>query len=184
MKKLALLLGAILLFSVPAFAKKDAAWVVKKAKATEDKFAKTKSVEFPAVKYYTVGNDEIVKMTGKSKWGYIPPITFSIKETEKEDGTKTFVLLSADDRSSWAFYESAKDQDGKEMSFYRPMGDVDSYSSGVKITEFFNIGLPEDYLKAHRETGIAIRVYGKKDNVTFHVPAWYIDGVLKYFEEK
>lgn len=184
MKKLSLLLGVFLLFSVPAFAKKDAAWVVKKAKATEDKFNGTTSVAFPNIKYYTLGNDEIVKMTGKSKWGYIPPITYSIKETTQKDGSKTYLLLAADDRSSWAFYESAKDNDGKEMKFIRPMGDVDSYSTGVKVTEYFNIVLPEEYIKQHKETGAAFRVYGKKDQVTFHVPGWYFEGVLNYFENQ
>lgn len=183
MKKLALLLGVFLLFSAPAFAKKDAAWVVKKAKVAEDKFANTETVSFPVIKYYTLGNAEIVEMTGKSKWGMIPSVSYQIDTTQK-DGKNSFVLMAVEERSNWAFYDSAKDKDGKEMKVIRPSGDVSSYSAGVSVKEYFNIPLTEEYLKEHRATGMVFRVYGKKDPVTFHVPAWYIDGVLNYFEQK
>ena len=181
MKKIAVLLGVFLLFSAPAFAKKDAAWVVKKAKVTEDKFAGTKTVKFPVIKYYTLGNAEIVEMTGKTKWGYIPSITYDIEATENKDGSLSFVLMSVDDRGNWAFYESAKDKDGNELKLIRPFGDVSGSSAGVKVQEYFNIPLTEEYLKNHAESGMVFRVYGRRDTTTFHVPAWYIQGVFDYF---
>lgn len=179
MKKLLVLLVLIAFITIPAQAKKDAAWVARKVKISEDTFSKTTSVNFPLIKYYTLGNADIVKMTGKSKWGIIPSVSYNIEMTEKA-GERSFVLLAGETRSGWAFYDSAKDNDGNELKVVRPAGDVSSYSAGVQVEEYFNIPLTEEYLKQHAESGMVFRVYGKKDTLTFHVPDWYIQGIFQY----
>ena len=57
MKKIRTLVCLLALISLPAYAKKDAAWVVKKAKAEDDSFAKQKTVTFPEINYRQMGGE-------------------------------------------------------------------------------------------------------------------------------
>lgn len=183
MKKILLILCTLGIFAGCVSYPKTSEDVLAGVKVSEDTFDKTSKIDFPVIKYINLPNDEICAMTGKSKWGMIPDVVYNIRIIEAQ-GDKTFLLMASEKRTKWAFYRSAVDNDGKNLSLNRPNGDVTSVAGYVDLTEYFNISLSEDYLKEHRQSGFAVRVIGANDTVTFHVPAHYIDGVLKYVESK
>lgn len=184
MKKTALLLAILLAVSAPAFAKKDAAWVVKKAQVTEDPFEKSKVFTFPEINYRQMGG-EVKQYTGVGIMKS-PYFLYHIDAKVKADG-KEFVLEVKNPRvnlagnKAFANYYKALDNDGKELNFaltkqFEPKrGDI------TKSTpeEGFKITFDEQYIQSHKDTGIVIKVYGENESHIFHVSPWYIEGMLQ-----
>ena len=183
MKKILLIFCALGIFAGCVSYPKTSEDVLAGVKVSEDKFDKTNNIDFPVIKYVNLPNDEICAMTGKTKWGLIPGVVYNIRVIESQNDKK-FLLMAYEKRTKWAFYRSAVDSDGKNLRLNRPNGNVTGVAGSVDLTEYFNISLSEDYLKEHRQSGFAVRVIGDNDTVTFHVPAHYIDGVLKYVESR
>lgn len=184
MKKTALLLAVLLVFYAPAFAKKDAAWIVKKAKVEDDPFEKSKVFTFPQLNYRQMGG-EVKQYTGVGIMK-APYFLYHIDAKLKSDGNE-FVLVVKNPRinlagkKAFANYYKALDSDGKELNFmltkqFLPKaGDI----SHPNPQEDFSITFDEEYMKSHLTSGIVIKVYGENENHIFHVSPWYIDGVLQ-----
>lgn len=188
MKKLALLLAVLFAVSAPAFAKKDAAWVVKKAKVETDPFEKSKVFTFPEINYRQMGG-EVKQYTGVGIMK-APNFRYHIDAKVKESGAE-FVLEVKNPRinlagaKAFANYYKALDSDGKDLDFsltkqYEPKaGDI----SRPVPEEFFTITFNNEYLQSHLSTGIVIKVYGENESPIFHISPWYIDGVLQAVKE-
>jgi len=192
MKKIIACVCLLMLISLPTYAKKDAAWVIKKAKAEEDVFAKQKITSFPELNYRQMGG-EVKDFTGISVWK-APYFLYSLSVVEQEGAPTQFKinvrepLVNVAGNKDFQGYQKALDKDGKALDFipgqlYLPTSVGTAVKKPVK-EESFSIVLEEQYFKAHRETGIVIKVYGNTESPVFHISPWYIDGVLKYFEEQ
>ncbi|MDE3277121.1 MAG: hypothetical protein PUK73_01920 [Spirochaetota bacterium] len=189
MKKIITLVCLLALISLPAYAKKDAAWVVKKAKAEDDSFAKQKTVTFPEINYRQMGG-EVKEYTGVSVWKS-PAFKYKIVAIEKDGQPLEFKIEVADARANLAGnknfnnYSKALDKDGSTLKFISGVQFDPEQGDALKHPlkeEHFSIVLDKAYLVSHRETGIVIKVYGESESPVFHISPWYVDGVLKYFE--
>lgn len=184
MKKIALLLAVLLAVSSPAFAKKDAAWVVKKAKVTDDPFEKSKIFTFPEINYRQMGG-EVKQYTGVGIMKS-PYFLYHIDAKVKTNGNE-YVLevknprVNLAGKKAFANYNKALDSDGNELKFaltkqFEPKyGDI----SHPTPEEAFTITFDEAYIQSHKDTGIVIKVYGENESHIFHVSPWYIEGVLQ-----
>ncbi|MGN0017225.1 MAG: hypothetical protein ACI37O_07815 [Candidatus Avelusimicrobium sp.] len=192
MKKIIALVCLLAMVSVPVYAKKDAAWVIKKAQVEEDSFAKQKTTLFPELNYRQMGG-EVKEYTGVSVWK-APYFLYRVAVVE-QDGTPTQFkinvrepLVNVAGSKDFQRYKKALDKDGKNLDFvsgnlYLPTDGGTTIKKPVK-EESFSIVFDEQYFKSHRESGIVIKVYGETESPIFHLSPWYVDGVLKYFEEE
>ena len=189
MKKIAILLGILLLVSAPAFAKKDAAWVAKKVKIENDPFEQAVVFTFPTLNYRQMGG-EVKQYTGVSVMK-CPYFLYFVKAKAKEGKPTEYVIEVKNPRinlaggKSFANYKKAVDNSGKELMF--TLGEQFEPKPGdLRATpeEGFNITLDEEYVKAHKDTGIVIKVYGDSESPIFHISPWYIDGMLQAISAK
>lgn len=190
MKKITLLLGVFLLFSAPAFAKKDAAWVVKKAKVENDPFEQATVYTFPTLNYRQMGG-EVKQFTGVGIMKS-PYFNYFVKAKAKADKPTEYVIEVKNPRinlagnKSFANYKKAVDNRGKELAF-TPGEQFEPKSGDITRStpeESFSITLDEEYVKSHKDTGIVIKVYGESESPIFHISPWYIDGMLQAVNQK
>lgn len=195
MKKIFLTLCCMFLFVGISQAAKDAKWVIKKAKIDEDSFSKTTTINFPDINYRQVSPAEVKEKTGKSVWS-APYFYYWIKVIKSNNSEKAYViwvkeiLTNLAGHKDFNEYTKALDKDGTELNFkmekfYDP--DHNKYGSAFKSPtpeEEFSITVSKEYLEKFREDGLVIKVYGSKEDGIFHISNYYIDGVLKYFEDK
>jgi len=74
----------------------------------------------------------------------------------------------------WAFFEEARDLDGKVYKLHN----VDHKVERGYVHESFMIELPRERLNAANADGLTMRLYGKRRQFTFTLPGYYIQGWL------
>lgn len=190
MKKLLVLLVLISFIAIPAQAKKDASWVVKKVKVENDPFEQATVFTFPTLNYRQMGG-EVKQYTGVSVMK-APYFYYFVKAKVKEGKPVEYVIevnnprINLAGNKSFANYKKAVDNSGKELVFtlveqFEPkMGDI----KRTTPEENFTISLDDEYVKAHKDTGIVIKVYGDSESPIFHISPWYIDGMLQAISAK
>lgn len=184
MKKLLIILSAIFLITVPAFAKKDASWVLKKATVESDPFENVSLITFPTINYRQMGG-EVKEYTGigimKS-----PYFLYFFKAKVGGDTPTEYILEVKNPRvnlaghKSFANYQKALDKNGKLLDF-KLIEQYEPKSGNITRTtpeEIFNITFDDGYIKSHKDSGIVIKVYGDTENHIFHISPWYIEGML------
>lgn len=192
MKRILLILFMCFVSSY-AFSAKDANWVIKKVKVEEDSFAKIKKINFPKIDYRQVSPAEVKEKTGISVWSS-PNFTYNIIVIENsKDNSQIFKIITTENLINTAGdkdfvnYTKALDINGIELNFkMEEMYEPKKYGSAFKKsypTETFSITITKDYLEQFRQDGIVIKVYDGKIDPIFHISSFYIDGVLKYFEQ-
>ena len=165
-----------------AYAPKTSEYVATKAVQTSDSFYKNTRVDFPTYNLRHFTNYK--EITGRSNW--LAPDT-SIKPVALYNEKACNIYIDFNMLlDEWAFYSSAIDENGKKIEFIERDQKVnaaeDKYSK-VSISEKFSLRLPENYLTSNRGKNPQIEVQGKRDSFRFYLPDYYIDGMLKYFED-
>lgn len=176
MKRISLLLAVLLAVSAPAFAKKDEAWVIKKTKVSEDKFAKTQTIIFPTLKPTLMS--DFKKITGQNT----PGGKFFVRII-KDKETSSMQIYYEKTNTSWGFYNSALDQDGTNLKFTEIASSTDTGGGILTTHEEFTIDISKDILEKYKDQNYLIKVYGKNDNFIFYLPDYYINGILKFINE-
>ena len=81
----------------------------------------------------------------------------------------------------WTFLESALDKDGKTILFSKTDSTVPYCNqSACQHKEYFSISLDKNYLIKHKDSGISIKIYGKRGTARIELPNIYIKGFLNY----
>lgn len=188
MKKLNILLLAVFLGGCSiatslkeAYAPKTADYVYSHAKVEEDKFYKSTKVIFPGYNLRHFTNYK--KVTGRSNWDApdtgIKPVAMY---NDKSCIVYLYFNMNLDD---WAFYSSARDENGRVLKFTKhdeKVNSGDKYTN-VSVGEVFSIDLPNNFLTENQGKNPQIQVQGKRDNFRVFLPDYYIDGMLKYFAD-
>lgn len=180
---LAVLLGGCAMVTglKEAYAPKTADYVYSNAKKTEDKFYKSTRIDFPGYNLRHFTNYK--QITGRSNW--LAPDT-GIKPVALYNEKACNLYLYFDiNLSNWAFYSSAIDENGNKLNFIpsdQKVNEGNKYEN-VSINEKFSIRLPDNFLEENKDKNPQIEVQGKRDSFRVYLPDYYIDGMLKYFEE-
>ena len=164
-----------------AYAPKTADYVYSHAKTEYDGFYKSTKVYFPGynLRHFT----SYKKITGRSAW--LAPDTGIKPMALYNDKACNIYIEFNMNLDEWAFYSSAVDENGKQLKFIsheQKVNPGDKYSK-VSISEYFSIGLPDNYLTENKGKNPQIEVQGKHDSFRFFLPDYYIDGMLQYFAD-
>lgn len=164
-----------------AYAPKTAEYVYSHAKSEYDGFYKSTKIIFPGYNLRHFANYK--QITGRSAWLApdvgIKPITLY---NDKACNIYLYFDIVLDD---WAFYSSASDENGKSIKFIKHEEKInkgDKYSK-VSVSEIFSVTLPANFLTENKDKNPQIEVQGKHDSFRVFLPAYYIDGILKYFAD-
>lgn len=79
----------------------------------------------------------------------------------------------------WYFLSSAADIDGVSLPVFELDREVES---GGNVEEKVAVQLSREYLDRHAQSGLNIRVDGKRGSVTYKVPAAYVAGFLAKYD--
>jgi hypothetical protein len=81
---------------------------------------------------------------------------------------------------SWSFFDGATDFNGNELKV-----DIVSRNliSGDLVIERVAVNLSREYLESMKESGLNIRLEGKRGNQTVKVPSAYIIGFLEKYDQ-
>lgn len=180
---LALFLGgcAIVTGLKEAYSPKTADYVYSHAKVTQDSFYKSTRIDFPG--YNLRHSTNYKQITGRSAW-LAPDVGIKPIALYNDKACNIYVYFDMvlDD---WAFYSSARDENGKTLKFTKHDEKVnpgDKYSK-VSVSEVFSIDLPDNFIKENKGKNPIIEVIGKRNSFRFFLPDYYIDGMLKYFAD-
>lgn len=97
----------------------------------------------------------------------------------QEENVSFYQLYISDKKQDWRFYNSAYDLKGKKLNFVQIDHEV---TSGAMTKEDFAISLTKDYLTENTQTGLNIKIYGKRGDVVLSLPPHYIQGFLRKVE--
>ena len=148
-----------------------ASYAEKQSYCKTDEFKNEKTCY--SYKVYT-HNPEFSKYLEKTMDRYL---VYSYQFLLDANGTLALVVNYSD--SDWAFLEEAVDSDGKELRVQK----IDSkVGHNAYVAELVGIILSESYLKEHIDTGIKIKIYGKRKNVVVFVPGPYVEGFYNYIQ--
>jgi hypothetical protein len=156
--------------------------IIDAAEVSEDTFNKTKWVSFSAIRlnYMT----DMKKITGQSTWsvpmGYYYVRTLVNPQDNVPKFFQIYFSVTPTYAGSWSFFNKAIDKDGAKLKFIEIDKQVTT-GGGVEANEQFAITFDKAYLEQHKNDNLIIKVYGKRDDFTFYVPQYYLEGVYNYF---
>jgi hypothetical protein len=130
-----------------------------------DDFEKTTTVRIGDI---TITHDEVLHVG----------CYYRIVASRKDGGPTVFIFLLKSLRtleSSWAFWQSTADQDGKKF----PLTEISSDTPFGLCSESFFAPISREYLDGIRTNGIQWRAYGKNAREDFKLEAAVIDAFLK-----
>lgn len=186
MKKISLLAIAFILTGCSAwnsvtgnaYAPKTAEFVISNAKDTPDIFNKNNKVTFPTYNLRHFTNYK--EVTGMSMW-FAPDTQILPYAAYTEKTCNAYIFMSIN-RSEWAFYESAKDDEGNTLTFISDDQRIDTNKAKL-IVEDFRVKLPSGFLTKNKGRNPRIKIFGKRDNFVIFLPDYYIEGMLQYFAD-
>jgi hypothetical protein len=100
----------------------------------------------------------------------------------KNKNDATFAINGSIFGFDWSFPEYAKDKDGRNLSLNKIDSNVSCSGSVCSHYEYFTIKLDKKYLTKHKNTGISIKIYGKRGNSQVELPAVYVQGLLNFMK--
>ena len=107
------------------------------------------------------------------------PVKISLRALYKNDQAQFIQLYVTKMDISWGFYHSANGEDGHSFKFVNVDGIVDSSGGMVTTNEHFALSLPRSYLSKMTTKDWQIKVYGKRNEGVFIVPATLSKGFLE-----
>jgi len=148
-------------------------------KCTYDDFAKTTTCRAPFVRE----EDKGILGTGLAK------TTWSMQLAAiTEDNKPTRLGIAGSVTSPALFFaDRAIDNDGVRLPVIRGDSRVlfcNPRGGGCTHDESFVIEISKAWLTKHADKGIAVKVYGKGQTVVYNLPPAYIQGFLKFLEQK
>jgi hypothetical protein len=91
------------------------------------------------------------------------------------EGTPQYSVRVTSYSGDWKFLNEARLESGAVLK--TSVVDKDVHRGGV-VEEQLVIDMPTDVLENARQTGMKLKLYGKRGNVLLEIPGWYIDGYL------
>jgi hypothetical protein len=189
MKKVALgfllIMISVGLFGCASAGVSTTSGVVNGAKYTSDSFKKQQEVEYPQAQ---VQSDTMpIFISGKLvKNGQENNYSFLVSFKTNLIGTEVLRLQQVVDASGVIFTNrfDKENTTGLGSYYFFTFITLGFYSWFAKINWLvdFSIDIPEQYLIAHKDSGIQLKAYPTSGNykaVTFQIPAYYIQGILQ-----
>ena len=97
----------------------------------------------------------------------------------KNDNSESYCLYATYESNGWAFFDTARDSDAKPLEVVRIDQRIGTLVSKTNVQEDMCIVLSRKYLEEKKDTGLNIKIIGKRDEIAFQVPAYYIQGFLQ-----
>jgi len=107
------------------------------------------------------------------------PATSMMLKTVYDDKVAVFGLNGYVAASNWIFPYKVTDDAGKDMK----IGNTDS-RAGSLTKEYLSLELDRKYISDHTQTGIAMKVYGKRNDAIITLPAAYVQGFDSFLKSK
>ena len=146
---------------------------------TTDTFAQASTCDMPSVLTDINGHDN-------TALSWVMPLTYAyFREVGGEFNNINIHSVSLNghvDTRDWLFISEARDSNGTKLNIKKIDSDV-SCKSGCTTKEFFVIDLDKTYLYKHAQTGIHIKIYGKRGTALINLPAPYVQGFLNYLNK-
>ena len=108
------------------------------------------------------------------------PVQLSFRSLYKGDKRAFIQLYVSSSNVDWGFYHSANGQDDYSFEFDEIDNEVSANTGMVTTEEVFGLIVPYTYLEKMASTDWKIKVYGKRNEGVFQVPA----SLSKAFLEK
>ena len=176
-KVLASLLGlavAVLFAScateLPSVTSWDVPTVAAKTHVTRDDFKKITMIKSPDMIF---GGDNFVDI-------YRYNLCAERKDGEEKPTYYLMLFTQRGYEQSWAFWESAADQNGKEFKLNNECREV--YTAGI-VQELSTADVGREYVEALRKSGIGWRIYGQRATKEFVIAPNLAAGFLQKCDE-
>lgn len=141
---------------------------------TEDDFSGVTSCDLPLKHTCSIdGSDSYMHCAGYNAYS-------RLKLTHKNNQDAQFGISGYIWSSQWTFPERALDSDGEKIAFENTDSIPSCTTSTCRYKEYFVMYLDKNYLNAHKDTGISIKIYGKRGTARVVFPAQYVQGMLNY----
>lgn len=99
------------------------------------------------------------------------PVRLKYRAIYRSNLLETLQLYVISSNVTWGFYHSAFGVDAQELKFIKIDGLVDSSSGMVSTEEHYSLEIPKSYLEKMAGKDWEIKVYGKRNEGVFIVPA-------------
>ena len=99
------------------------------------------------------------------------PVQISWRALSKDNKTQFIRLYVTKLGTEWGFYQSANGEDGYKFDFLKVDGLVSTSGGMVTTNEHFTLDVSRDYLQKMTTKDWQIKVYGRRDEGVFIVPA-------------
>ena len=99
------------------------------------------------------------------------PVQISWRALTKDGKTQLIQLYVLKVGTDWGFFHSANGEDGHKFQFTKVDGQVGNSGGMVITSEHFTLSVPRDYLQKMTQKDWQIKIYGKRDEGVFIVPA-------------
>ncbi len=136
-------------------------------------------VTFSEDKYKGNRTYEAPQITLKSNSGLDASWLYGFLRLIKSDTSNSYCLYGKYEGSNWAFFDKANDSESKSLQVAKIDRHVGTFVSKTNVTEDVCIVLDREYLESKKDTGLNIKLIGQRREITFVVPAYYIQGFLK-----
>lgn len=112
------------------------------------------------------------------------PVRLKYRALVKNNELEFIQLYVIASNVTWGFYHSAVGEDGKDLEFIKIDSEVDASAGMVTTEEHFGMEVPIEYLEKLSQKDWKIKVYGKRNEGVFIVPASlsksFLDKVVCY----
>jgi hypothetical protein len=183
----ALFLGVIGLFGCSSAGVRTTDGVVNGAQYTKDNFKQQQEIEvkYPQAKVQsdsmpTFISGKLVRNSQNSNYSFLVSFKTHLK------GTEVLRLQRVVDTEGNIFTNRFEKENitGTGSYYFFTFITIGFYSWFAKLNWLvdFSIDIPEQYLIAHKDSGIQLKAYPTSSNyqaVTFQIPAYYIQGMLQ-----
>lgn len=178
MKKLLILSSFVALSAcVQVMTLKTADEVEESILCTTDDFSDITSCDVPLKRTCSIdGSDSYMHCAGYQAYS-------TLKLTHKNSKDAQFGISGYIWSSQWTFPERALDSDGKKIAFENTDSIPSCTTQTCRYKEYFVMYLDKNYLNAHKDTGISIKIYGKRGAARVVFPAPYVQGMLAYADK-
>lgn len=107
------------------------------------------------------------------------PVKISWRALSKENKTQFIQLYVSKMDVEWGFYHTANGEDGYKFDFVKVDSSVNTSGGIVTTSEQFALEVPRSYLEKMTQKDWQLKVYGKRNEGVFLVPASLSKGFLE-----
>lgn len=145
-------------------------------KCKTDNYSQITTCDMPSVLTDINGQDNTaLSWQGPIAYVYFREVSGQFKNTK----VHTISLNGHVDSNDWLFINEARDSAGNKLKIEKIDSDVKCHG-GCTTKEYFTIDINKSYLYRHAQTGIQIKIYGKRGHAIINLPAPYIQGFIQY----